>query len=651
VCGVVGFWGRPLAEGESVGQKMASRLVSRGPDGSGCWTTPDGALVLAHRRLAVIELSSAGAQPMTSPCGRYVLTYNGEIYNHLDLRRELVHSGWRGSWQGHSDTETLLVAISYWGFRRALEKINGMFAFALWDSSERVLVIARDRLGEKPLYYGRLNSTFLFASELKALKPHPDWRGTVNREALQLYLKYNYVPTPWSIYQGIFKLPPAHFVVIKEEGQSISEPNCYWDLNQFALSDRSKNNQTPEELENKLDTLLRDSVKRRMLSDVSLGAFLSGGFDSATIVSLMQDQSTAPVKTFTIGSEDSRFNEAPQASAIAKHLGTDHTELCVSSLDAATVIPDITNVYDEPFGDSSQIPTYLVSQLAKRSVTVALSGDGGDELFCGYNRYNIGFQAWKKRNLLPRPLKSLSIEILSGRSGIWLDTLQRCLPRRWRLSSLPDRLPKLAAALAQDDPFGFYDTLVSQSSASENLLSTSPSKSKRQLLKLDLTDFREQMMLWDMTTYLPDDILTKLDRASMAVGLESRVPFLDHRLVEFAWTIPIDFKYRNRQGKWLLRNLLYRYVPPSLMDGPKNGFGVPIESWLRGPLREWAEGLLNEKRLMDEQYLNPAAVRQAWQGFLKGDLKNHYHLWGILMFQGWLDSQESDGLPRDSFNY
>ena len=640
MCGIVGFWGGIQCELD-IAERMALNIQHRGPDDAGVWIDKSAGLVLAHRRLSIIDLSPAGHQPMCSPCGRYVLVYNGEIYNHLDLRADLESEGGAFDWHGHSDTETLLAALCHWGVQGTLLRLNGMFAFALWDTVERTLFLARDRMGEKPLYYGHSGNTFLFGSELKALTVHPDWCGEINREALVLYLRHNYIPAPWSIYKGIFKLLPAHFIAIREGGSTLSKPQCYWDLGQVAsqgVANAFSGN--PEELGNELDALLRDAVKRRMAADVPLGAFLSGGYDSTTVVALMQAQSERPIRTFTIGFHEEEYNEAKYAKAVAKHLGTEHTELYVTPEEAMAVIPNLPTIYDEPFSDSSQIPTYLVSQLARRHVKVILSGDGGDELFCGYNRYVLGYRVWSKLRLLSSPIRKLLAWILSHAPGHALDSMQRFLPQRFRVSNLADRLPKLAEVLAHRDGESFYRDLVSHWKQPDCVVlgATEPETFlDRPYMLPDLPGLRERMMYLDMMTYLPDDILTKLDRASMAVSLEARLPLLDHRVVEFAWHIPTQYKYRNGQSKWLLRQVLYRYVSQELMERPKMGFGVPIEQWLRGPLREWAEELLNEKRLREEGFFDPAPIRKLWNEHVSGKRRWHYYLWDVLMFQAWLE--------------
>lgn len=642
MCGIVGYWDKRGAD-TSVVERMALQIRHRGPDDAGVWLNEEGDLALAHRRLSIIDLTPAGHQPMISPCGQFTLVYNGEIYNHQDLRAQLEDEGGHFDWRGHSDTETLLAALRHWGVEGALQRMNGMFAFALWDKAKRTLFLARDRMGEKPLYYGCTGGSFLFGSELKSLVVHPHWKGDIDRNALTLYMRHNCVPNPWSIYQGIGKLPPAHFVVVREAGQAVSEPQCYWNLGQIAETGVADAKGTPEELIVELDGLLRDAVVRRMAADVPLGAFLSGGFDSSTVAALMQAQSSRPVKTFTIGFHEKGYNEAEHAKAVAKHLGTDHTELYVSPEEAMAVIPRLPAIWDEPFSDSSQIPTLLVSELAQKHVTVSLSGDGGDELFCGYNRYTTGYQVWRTLCLLPVPLRPLLGRMIQALPGAKLESLVQSLSRSRPVPQLEGHLTKLADVLKEGSGDSYYHRLVSHwkdpaavvlGGVEPRTLFNMPERLPR------LPGLRERMMYLDSLTYLPDDILTKVDRASMAVSLEARVPLLDHRVVEFAWKVPMSLKYRDGKGKWLLREVLYRYVPRELMERPKMGFGVPIEYWLSGPLREWGEELLGEKRLREEGFFDPAPIRKMWHEHVTGKRRWHYHLWDVLMFQAWLENTE-----------
>lgn len=644
MCGIAGFWsnGTPSQE---VGTSMARCIQSRGPDDAGVWGGEVGYPVLAHRRLSILDRSLAGHQPMRSPCGRYVLVYNGEIYNHLDLREELAREGGEFDWYGRSDTETLLAALRHWGVQGALERLNGMFAFALWDCAERRLFLARDRMGEKPLYYGCSGGIFLFGSELKALAAHPEWQGQVDRNALALYMRYKCVPSPWSIYQGIKKLPPASYVVVRDQGRQISEPVYYWSLRTIAEEGLTSRGGEPEELLNEFDELLQDSVRWRMVADVPLGAFLSGGYDSTAVASVMQANSSRPINTFSIGFKEQGYDEATHARAVAEHLGTQHTELYVTPDDALAVIPKLPQIYDEPFAGSSQIPMFLVSQLARQSVTVALSGDGGDELFGGYNRHVVGPRVWNRVNWLPRSARYVLARGIRAMASAQRAT-ERYLPSHARIPQLGVKLDKLASAMGAASGPDFYRGLLSLWKRPEQLVLEGCEPAgllERSEEWPDGAELRELMFFWDMAGYLPDEILTKVDRASMAVGLEARVPFLDHRLVEFSWRVPTPYKVREGQGKWLLRKFLYRHVPREIMERPKKGFGVPIGEWLRGPLREWAESLLEERKLRSQGLFDSRPIRKSWEEHLQGKSSNEHELWAVLMFQAWLESASSHG--------
>jgi asparagine synthase (glutamine-hydrolysing) len=582
---------------------------------------------------------------MESPCGRYVASFNGEIYNFKALREELESLGHR--FRGHSDTEVMLSCLSQWGIESAITRFNGMFAIAVWDREERLLHLVRDRMGEKPLYYGWAGKTFLFASELKAIRAHPQFHGAVDRGAVALFMRYSYIPAPYSIYTEISKVVPGTIVTIAPDPAVIQKVRAYWSVAVAAEQGRVEPFRgTTTEAIMCLDELLRDAVKLRMEADVPLGAFLSGGIDSSTIVSLMQAQSTRPVQTFSIGFHEAAYNEAHHAKVVAEHLGTAHTELYVSPVEAMEVIPRLPSIYDEPFSDPSQIPTYLVSKLTRRQVTVALSGDGGDELFGGYDRYSWAANLWEKVGVVPFPVRSLAARGLTMLSPKAWTSLYRgvapALPKRLRLRNPGDKPHKLAEILTVESVEGLYLALISHyknpacivlGSAEPPTVVTDRAQWARS------PDAFDCMMRLDMLSYLPDDILVKVDRASMAVSLEARVPLLDHRVVEFAWQLPLSMKVHEGQGKWILRQVLNQYVPASFHERPKMGFGVPIDSWLSGPLKEWAESLLNEKRLLEQGIFNPDPIRQQWSEHLAGTCSWHYYLWDVLMFQAWLDEE------------
>lgn len=626
---------------------MTEVLYHRGPDDYGVWAGEG--IGLGHRRLSILDLSPSGHQPMVSACDRFVIAFNGEIYNYLELRREIegLHPI---TWRGHSDTEVMLAAISEWGLDVALKKFVGMFAFALWDNSERVLHLVRDRLGEKPLYFGWSGNVFLFSSELKAMRQFPEWTGEVDRDSLALFFRYNCIPAPHSIFKGFSKLMPGSVLSLTKndfENRILPAPKPYWLHRNMGNYQNLNLDINDHEAIDQVDLMLSRSVSQQMIADVPLGAFLSGGIDSSLVVALMQKQSANPVKTFTIGFDAEQYDEAEHAKLIARHLGTDHTEFYISPEQAMEVIPQLPYIYDEPFSDSSQIPTFLVSQLARKQVAVSLSGDGGDELFGGYNRYSWVPSIWRQVGWMPENARRMLAGMINSLSPQNWDSvfskLGHILPSNFQQRTPGDKLQKLAGILRAQSPEALYKGLVSHWTDPSNLVigSIEPKTlldSNNEVM--DSSDMASQMMRLDMSSYLPDDILTKLDRAAMSVSLETRVPMLDHRLVEFSSTLPSSMKIRDKQGKWILRQVLYQYVPKHLIERPKMGFGVPLDAWLRGPLRDWAEELLQPNRLAREGYLNSHPVHEKWQEHLSGKRNWQYLLWDVLMFQSWLETQE-----------
>jgi asparagine synthase (glutamine-hydrolysing) len=650
MCGLTGFLapgGFDAPSAELSVRRMADALVHRGPDDAGVWVDGAAGVALGHRRLAILDLSPAGHQPMASACARFVLAFNGEIYNHLELRAELEKARAAPAWRGHSDTETLLAAVAAWGLEGALTRCVGMFALALWDRQARSLSLARDRLGEKPLYYGWQGGGLLFGSELKALRAHPAFGAAVDRDVLALYLRHGYVPAPYSIYRGVYKLPPGAVLTLAADTLADTPavppaPTFYWLARDAATAPRHAELDDASALA-ELERLLNQSIAGQRVADVPLGAFLSGGIDSSTVVALMQAQSSRRVQTFTIGFHEAGYNEAEHAGAVARHLGTEHTEFYVSPEQAMAVIPRLPALYDEPFADSSQVPTFLVAQLARQHVTVSLSGDGGDELFGGYHRYFWATRIWRTLGPLPHGVRSLAARALTGiPPAAWNRAFALAapvLPARLRYANPGDRLHKLALMLGARTPQEVYRYLVSQVKTPTEWVpgATEPPTVLTDAARCPvLPDFESRMMYLDQMSYLPDDILVKVDRAAMGVSLETRVPLLDHRLVEFAWRLPLHLKIRDKQGKWLLRQLLYRHVPRELIERPKMGFGIPIDAWLRGPLRDWAEDLLSEPRLTREGYFDPRPIRAQWQEHLSGRRNWAYSLWTVLMFQAWL---------------
>lgn len=650
MCGLTGFYSlsirRNSTDMQSNLRRMTSTLAHRGPDDGGLWLDHDVGIALGHRRLSILDLSPEGHQPMASQSGRYTLVFNGEIYNHQELRKRLgqecpVH------WRGMSDTETLLAAFSVWGIRRTLKACIGMFAIAVWDSATRCLTLARDRLGEKPLYYGWAGQHFLFGSELKALRAHPEWHAAINREAIASQLRLSYIPAPHTIYQNIFKLEPGHLLQITPQtapGSAMpTEP--YWSLPAYIAN--RQNAPAPKNVREQTDALehlLADAVRQQMLADVPLGAFLSGGVDSSLVVALMQAQSNRPVKTFTIGYEEESFNEANYAREVARHLGTEHTEYIASPSDALDIIPRLPVLFDEPFSDMSQIPTLLVAQLAKTRVTVSLSGDGADELFGGYNRYFYAQQIWRRLQHLPGFLRSGIAGTLGHLDARQWDKLltpfSSSLPQRLRFNEPGEKLRKATEALNARTPEDIYRRLISHWKTPEEIvlgLHSAPDPIPTNIPAG--LNFPERMMYMDTLGYLPGDILAKVDRTAMGVSLETRAPFLDHRVVEFAWQLPLHMKIHDGQGKWILRRILDRHVPRHLIERPKKGFGVPLDNWLRTRLRDWAEHLLDPVRLRQEGFFDPDPIQEKWRQHLAGTHNWQYLLWDVLMFQAWHEQQ------------
>lgn len=635
MCGFAGFiYHSELVENPvAVLTAMGKAIESRGPDSDGVWLDKRKKIGFCHRRLSIVDLSEAGHQPMVSVSGRYVVAFNGEIYNHVNLRNEL-NAEEKIEWKGHSDTETLLMAIEFWGLKEALQKAIGMFALSLWDKDNEILYLARDRFGEKPLYYVLQDELFLFGSELKSFRANPDFESKIDRNSIALLLRHNYIPAPYSIYENTYKLLPGEFLTYEKNNVKTEK---YWDARQyFEALIRGEKSKNIEDLE----SVLSKSIERQMISDVPLGAFLSGGVDSSLIVSLMQKQSNRPVKTFSIGFYEDEFNEAHFAKKIAEHLGTEHTELYVKAEDALAVVDELADIYDEPFSDSSQIPTYLVSKMAREHVTVVLSGDAGDELFCGYNRYLMASGLWSKISKVPRWLrKVIAVFLRFVPVKIW-NKLNILLPSRFKMSNLGDKLHKGANVLASSDISELYLKLVSHFTNPDSVVirgeepETAITNSER---NPNLDSPILNMMALDTLSYMTDDILVKVDRAAMANSLETRVPFLDHHVFETAWRLPFDLKLKGGVTKYCLRNILYNYVPKELIERPKTGFGVPLSDWLRGPLKEWAEKLIEPSRLESEGFFNAHKITEMWKEHKSGKRNWQYHLWDILMFQLWYE--------------
>lgn len=663
MCGIAGLVGFKTSfsteELAARAQSMADRIRHRGPDDAGVYVDSAAQVALGFRRLSIIDLSREGHQPMRSVSGRYELVFNGEIYNFRELRRELERGG--HVFRGHSDTEVLLAGIEAWGLPAALKRAKGMLALALWDKARRELSLARDRVGKKPVYYGWANGCFAFASELKAIRALPGFQPTVNRDALTLLLRHNYIPAPYSIYEGIFKLCQGEFLVLPIEALpahadiSALEPHRhrYWRWNDAVPAGRAEPFEgNAHDACRDLQACLRAAVRSRMVADVPLGALLSGGIDSSVVAALMQAESSMPVKTFSIGFHESDYNEAGFAKEVAAHLGTDHTELYVSPAEAMAVIPDLPEIYDEPLADVSQIPTHMVSRLARKQVTVALSGDGGDELFAGYTRYLLARNLRRTLFALTTPgrraLAGLIERVPARRWDLLLAPLGPILPKGARIRP-GDKLHKASSLLKCADPVELYRNLFSQW---QDPVAVVRDGAEPPTPFTDITDrsmgsdFIEQMMQLDGTTYLPENILTKVDRASMAVSLEVRCPLLDSDVIDFAWRLPMDFKVRGGQGKWLLRQLLYQYVPKPLVERPKMGFDVPIGRWLASDLRGWAEDLLDEHKITRQGFFEPEPIRRCWKEHVDGTRNWQYRLWNVLMFQAWLEQQASSGTAR-----
>jgi asparagine synthase (glutamine-hydrolysing) len=661
MCGIAGIFSRKkdLSIDHAV-DLMVSALSHRGPDDQGTWSDSQAGIYFGHRRLSIVDLTQEGHQPMRSHCGRYVAVFNGEIYNHSILRDKLGKQVHNLSWNGHSDTETMLSCFSLWGVEKTLNKMVGMFSIAIWDNDVKKLYLARDRFGEKPLYYGWLGNEFVFSSELKSIQQSLRFKPVVDRNVLAVYMRHTYVPAPYSIYQNIFKLEPGCLLSISEDaineapefmptapvatsGLALSR---WWSLEDTIAKSTTCLITDEIEAAEKLEDVLIDSIRMQSIADVPVGAFLSGGIDSSCIVALMQQQSlSSPVKTFTIGFNEGAYNEAIYAKDVAQHLGTDHTEIYVSSSDALGVIPLIPEVYDEPFADSSQIPTYLVSKLASTDVRVVLSGDAGDELFGGYNRYFWVQRIWNKISWLPKPLRILFSHAITTISPIHWDHILRLLDlflsNRHKSELFGDKLHKLAVRLKTvDDLNDLYLSLVSEwGSPSDVVIGAheSPTILNKIMNTTSLGEIEHRMMYWDSMSYLTDDILCKVDRASMANSLETRIPFLDHRVAELAWSLPLEMKIKGGEGKRILRQVLYKYVPKELIERPKAGFSVPVSEWLRGPLRRWAEELLDVSRLREEGYFHPEPIRKKWEEHISGTRNWSQSLWTVLMFQAWLE--------------
>lgn len=645
MCGVAGFvnlenksfYGKEI---EFVLGKQVQALKHRGPDDSGIWVNESRKVGLCHTRLSIQDLSANGAQPMVSNSGRFILVFNGEIYNHLVLRKEL-EPRLTSKWKGNSDTETLLKGFECWGIRNTIIKTKGMFGFAVFDKKEEVLTLGRDRFGEKPLYFSFQNGIFMFSSELKALKHNPFFDRTIDRRSLLNYLRKSYISAPSTIYQKTSKLCPGSLMQIKlGANPKISNPEKFWNIEKCFLNQSNRVIKDDDEIIGIIEKQLLSIVSSQMLSDRPIGAFLSGGIDSSMITAMMQANSGLPVKTFTIGFEESEFDEANYAKKISSHLGTMHTEVYISEKDAMNIIPDLPEIYDEPFSDASQIPTLLLSRVASAHVSVALSGDAGDELFFGYNRYHFAAKYWKYIKALPYALrKCMSSSIDASIPFLNFIRSTSFIPI-FNLNSLA-KVQKIGAVFNSKDIHQYYDFVTDKWSFADELLRGDCSSND--LFNSSITNFENEvseLMLTDYKTYLPDDILCKVDRASMSTSLETRIPFLDHELVDFVTRLPLHMKFRNNDGKWLLRQILFKYVPKELIERPKMGFSVPIAKWLRGPLRDWAESLIGEQKVKSEGFFHHEKIKRKWNEHLRGNRDWSDQLWSILMFQAWLENEK-----------
>ncbi len=646
MCGITGFISSDLNENKYsyLLNDMSNQIAHRGPNDNGLWFDIDDKIGLAHRRLSILDISKAGAQPMHSNSNRYTIVYNGEIYNHLEIRKEIYSNYKFDGWHGTSDTETLLKGFDLWGIEKMLQKCTGMFAIAVWDKKFKCLNLARDRIGEKPLYYGWQGKSFIFASELKSFFSHPDFKKEINKDAIYSLLRYYNISGINTIFKNIYKIRPGTILSIRQDKKHSEKE--YWSASSLILNNNlGSKPKTDEVVIEEFQALFRSSVKDQMISDVPLGAFLSGGIDSSLIVALMQEQSINSVKTFTIGFDEKGYNEADFAKIVAKYLGTEHTELYVSPKDALNVIPELPKIYDEPFSDTSQIPTYLVSKLAAKDVRVSLSGDGGDELFCGYNRYLMADKVFDKMTIIPKTIRNLLFHSLKNIKPHQWDRFAKkvefLLPKFAKLNNLGDKFYKGVGLISSESIVDLYLKLVTHwDNPSKALIGGNDCLLTEKFEMNNLSNFSDVrgMMIMDLLTFLPDDLLVKTDRAAMAVSLETRAPFLDHKIVEYAFNLDQNFKVRNGNTKWILKEILNKYIPKASFDRPKMGFAVPIGKWLRGPLKDWADNLLNETRLKNEGYFNQKEIKLKWEQHIKKTHNWDYHLWDVLMFQAWLEN-------------